>query len=110
MMLDRALFIIKSVAARNGRILFVSTKKNSADIVKEQVSRCGQYYINKRWLGGTLSNWQTVSASVKRMEEYGALLKQDDSAFKKKEKFALMNCTFPMTPCVINDRTFSICG
>ena len=89
MMLDRALFIIKSVAARNGRILFVSTKKNSADIVKEQISRCGQYYINKRWLGGTLSNWQTVSASVKRMEEYEVLLKQDDSVFKKKEKLIL---------------------
>ncbi len=89
LMLDRALFVIKALAARNGRILFVSTKKNSADIVKEQVSRCGQYYINKRWLGGMLSNWQTVSASVKRMEEYETLLKQDDSAFKKKEKLIL---------------------
>lgn len=89
MMLDKALFAIKSVAAKNGKILFVSTKKNSADIVSEQATRCGQYFINKRWLGGMLSNWSTVSASVKKMEEYENLLKQDDSVFKKKEKLVL---------------------
>ena len=88
-MLDKALFAIKSVAAKNGRILFVSTKKNSADIVAEQAARCGQYYINKRWLGGMLSNWQTVSASVKKMEECENLLKQDEAAFKKKERLLI---------------------
>ena len=89
MMLDKALFAIKSVAAKNGRILFISTKKNSAEIVAEQATRCGQYYVNKRWLGGMLSNWHTVSASVQKMEEYENLLKQDDSHFKKKEKLVL---------------------
>lgn len=86
-MLDKALFAIKSVASKNGRILFVSTKRNSADTVAEQASRCGQYYINKRWLGGMLSNWQTVSASVKKMEECENLLKQDEALFKKKKNF-----------------------
>lgn len=89
MMLDRALFAIKTVAARNGKILFVSTKRNSFDIVEQQAKRCGQYFINKRWLGGMLSNWSTVSASVKRMEDCAALLSQDDTNFKKKERLTL---------------------
>lgn len=88
-MLDKALCAIKSVAAKNGKILFVSTKKNSADIVAEQAKRCGQYYVNKRWLGGMLSNWATVSASVKKMDECEKLLQQDDSSFKKKEKLLI---------------------
>lgn len=88
-MLDRALFAIKSVAARGGKILFISTKKNSGDIVAAQAKRCGQYFVNKRWLGGMLSNWSTVSASVRKMDEYENTLKQDDANFKKKEKLTI---------------------
>lgn len=88
-MLDKALFAIKNVAAKNGKILFVSTKKNSADIVKEQTSRCAQYYVNKRWLGGMLSNWSTVSASLKTMEKHENLLAQEENVFKKKERLIL---------------------
>jgi small subunit ribosomal protein S2 len=88
-MLDRALFAIKSVAAKNGKILFLSTKQNSLDIVAEQAKRCGQFYVNKRWLGGMLSNWSTVSASVDRMYDYETLLAGDNSLLKKKEKLVL---------------------
>jgi len=88
-MLDKALFAIKSVAARGGKILFISTKKNSGDIVAEHAKRCGQYFVNKRWLGGMLSNWSTVSASVKKMDEYENTLKQEDTKFKKKEKLTI---------------------
>lgn len=88
-MLDRALFAIKSVAARNGKILFVSTKKNSADVVAENAKKCGQYFVNKRWLGGMLSNWQTVSASVKKMEDCEKILAQENVVMKKKERLTL---------------------
>jgi small subunit ribosomal protein S2 len=88
-MLDRALYAIKSVAAKNGKILFVSTKKNSGDIVAEQAKRCGQYFVNKRWLGGMLSNWSTISASVRKMDECENILKQEDNTFKKKEKLTI---------------------
>jgi small subunit ribosomal protein S2 len=88
-LLDRALFAIKSVAAKGGKILFLSTKKNSPEIIAAQAKRCGQYYVNKRWLGGMLSNWATVSASVDRMQECATLLSGDNSLFKKKEKLLL---------------------
>ncbi len=88
-MLETALQIVKEVAAKNGRILFVSTKKQSSEIIAQQASRCGQYYINKRWLGGMLSNWTTVSASIKKMDSYAATLNEKDSILKKKERLVL---------------------
>ncbi len=88
-MLDRALFAIKSATAKGAKILFISTKKNSEDIVAQQAKRCGQYFVNKRWLGGMISNWATVSASVKKMEDCENLLKQEDSTFKKKERLII---------------------
>jgi len=88
-LLDKALFAIKSIAAKNGKILFLSTKRNSPDIIANQAKRAGQYYVNKRWLGGMLSNWATVSASVDRMQECENLLSGDNSLFKKKEKLLL---------------------
>ncbi len=88
-MLDRALFAIKTVAAKDGKILFVSTKKNSGDIVAAHAKRCGQYFVNKRWLGGMLSNWSTVSASVRKMDECENILKQEDAKFKKKERLTI---------------------
>jgi small subunit ribosomal protein S2 len=54
--------MLTSIASNNGRILFVNTKKQSTDIVKEAAKRCGQYYVNDRWLGGTLTNWSTISS------------------------------------------------
>jgi small subunit ribosomal protein S2 len=67
-MLQNALSVIRSVAANNGRILFVGTKSQAASKVMDAAKRCGQYYVNHRWLGGMLTNWKTVSQSIKRMK------------------------------------------
>ncbi len=66
-MLHRALEAIRDVAANGGRILFVGTKRQASEIVAEAAKRCGQYYVNHRWLGGMLTNWRTISHSIKRL-------------------------------------------
>ena len=68
-MLSRAIQAIHDVTAGGGRVLFVGTKRQAQDIVKEYAERCGQYYVNHRWLGGTLTNWKTVSHSIKRLKD-----------------------------------------
>jgi small subunit ribosomal protein S2 len=67
-MLENALSAIRSVAANNGRILFVGTKSQATGKIEEAAKRCGQYYVNHRWLGGMLTNWKTISQSIKRMK------------------------------------------
>lgn len=67
-MLERALEVVKDVVSNYGRILFVGTKAQAAEKVKEAATKCGQYYVNHRWLGGTLTNWKTISNSIKRMK------------------------------------------
>ena len=59
-MLYNALNAVRDVAANGGKVLFVATKRQAQDIVKESAGRCGQYYVNYRWLGGMLTNWKTV--------------------------------------------------
>jgi small subunit ribosomal protein S2 len=88
-MLREALSVLKEVASRNGRILFVGTKKSANEIIAEQASRCGQYYVNHRWLGGMLTNWSTVSASIKTLQEYEKALSDEDSYLNKKERLDL---------------------
>ena len=66
-MLDAALNAIRETVARGGRILFVGTKRQAAAPISEAAEKCAQYYMNHRWLGGTLTNWQTVSQSIKRL-------------------------------------------
>jgi small subunit ribosomal protein S2 len=83
--LHEALKVFYSVAANHGRILFVNTKKQSSDIVQETATRCGQYYINHRWLGGILTNWKTVSSSIKTLKKYEAILAEKNSTLTKKE-------------------------
>lgn len=68
-MLYKALEAVRDVVASGGRVLFVGTKTQASDVIKEAASRCGQYYINHRWLGGTLTNWKTVNQSIKRMKD-----------------------------------------
>ena len=68
-LLSRAMQAIHDVTAAGGRVLFVGTKRQAQDIVKEYAERCGQYYVNHRWLGGTLTNWKTVSHSIKRLKD-----------------------------------------
>ena len=67
-MLDLALQAIRDTVAKNGRVLFVGTKRQAAQPVAEAAEKCAQYYMNHRWLGGTLTNWQTVSKSIQRLK------------------------------------------
>ncbi len=84
-MLKAALDVLKDVASKNGRILFVGTKKTANEIIAEQATRCGQYFVNHRWLGGMLTNWSTVSASIKTLQEYEKILADENSGLNKKE-------------------------
>ena len=67
--LHRGMQAVRDVVAAGGRVLFVGTKRAAADIVAESAKRCGQYYVNHRWLGGMLTNWKTISLSIKRLRE-----------------------------------------
>jgi len=89
-LLHRALVAVREVVANNGRVLFVGTKRQAADPVAEAAKRCGQYYINQRWLGGMLTNWGTIQASIKRLRKIDELVaSQDESGFTKKEMLTL---------------------
>lgn len=81
-MLDAALKAIRDTAARGGRVLFVGTKRQAQEKVAEAAKKCGQYYVNHRWLGGMLTNWKTLSQSISRYRE---LENADQSGFTKKE-------------------------
>ena len=73
-LLHQALVKIREVAASGGRILFVGTKRQAAEPIANAAQRCAQYYMNHRWLGGTLTNWQTISHSIARLRELEGLL------------------------------------
>ena len=84
-MLDRALRAVRDVTAAGGRVLFVGTKRAAAEHVADAARRCGQYYINHRWLGGTLTNWKTITGSIKRLRQIEELLAGDTGGLTKKE-------------------------
>lgn len=67
--MHRGMQAVRDVVAAGGRVLFVGTKRAAAEIVAESAKRCGQYYVNHRWLGGMLTNWKTISFSIKRLRE-----------------------------------------
>lgn len=67
-LLQQALQALRDVVAKGGRVLFVGTKQQASDKIKETAEKCGQYYINHRWLGGLLTNWKTVTQSIKRLK------------------------------------------
>ncbi len=66
-MMQTALTEIRNIVSKGGRILFVGTKRQAQEVVKESAERCGQYYVNHRWLGGMLTNFATVRKSIKKM-------------------------------------------
>ena len=68
-LLHQALVKVREVAAKGGRILFVGTKRSASEPIATAASRCAQYYVNHRWLGGMLTNWQTISGSIARLRE-----------------------------------------
>lgn len=84
-MLYRAMEAVRDVAAGGGRVLFVGTKRQAATIVSESASRCGQYYVNHRWLGGMMTNWKTISNSIKRLRTVEEQLAQEDAGLTKRE-------------------------
>lgn len=88
-MLHRALVAVREVAAKNGRVLFVGTKRQATDIVAEAARRSGQYYINQRWLGGMLTNWKTIQNSIRQMKKIEETLNNPNSGFTKKELLSL---------------------
>ena len=88
-MLDAALNAIRETVAKNGRILFVGTKRQAAQPLADAAQRCAQYYMNHRWLGGTLTNWKTVSQSIKRLQEIDEILAGGAEGLTKKERLGL---------------------
>lgn len=88
-MLNEALAAIKKVAASGGRILFVGTKRQASDIVAAAALKCGQYYVNHRWLGGMLTNWKTISQSIKKLDKLEKRLEDPEIVLKKKEILTL---------------------
>lgn len=67
-MLETALNVVKDVISNYGRVLFVGTKTQAAEKIKDAAKKCGQYYVNHRWLGGMLTNWKTINQSIKRLK------------------------------------------
>ena len=81
----QALVAVRDVAAKGGRVLFVGTKRQASDPVAEAAKRCAQYYVNHRWLGGTLTNWRTVSGSIARLRELETIMERGGEGRVKKE-------------------------
>ena len=85
-MLYQAMAATKEIAAQGGKVLFVATKRQAQDIIKENAERCGQYYVNQRWLGGMLTNWKTVHKSITRLVKLNEMFEKGDiSGYTKKE-------------------------
>ena len=86
-LLHQALVAVREVAAKGGRVLFVGTKRQASDPVSVAAKRCAQYYVNHRWLGGTLTNWRTISGSIARLRELEAI--ESEGSRTKKELLML---------------------
>ncbi len=87
-MFDEALKYIRQLSANKGTILFVGTKRQARDIVREEASRCGSPYVDQRWLGGMLTNFQTIKQSIKRLHDMETMM-QDGTLDKLVKKEAL---------------------
>ena len=89
-MLKNALGAVREVTQSGGRILFVGTKRQASEIISESASQCAQYYVNHRWLGGTLTNWKTISNTIARLKSIQETLDEEESAgLTKKELLKL---------------------
>jgi len=88
-MLDAALNAIRETVAKGGRILFVGTKRQAQKPIAEAAERCAQYYMNHRWLGGTLTNWKTISQRIGALKEIDERMAQGAEGLTKKERLGL---------------------
>ncbi|MGR3291316.1 MAG: 30S ribosomal protein S2 [Paracoccaceae bacterium] len=88
-MLDAALNVVRETVAKGGSILFVGTKRQAQKPIAEAAEKCAQYYMNHRWLGGTLTNWQTISQSIKRLKELDEKLESGAEGMTKKERLGM---------------------
>ena len=88
-MLHRALTAVSDTVAKGGRILFVGTKRQAQDAVAEAAKKSAQYFVNSRWLGGTLTNWKTISESIKRLRKLDEMLAGEAQGYTKKERLTL---------------------
>ena len=85
-MLDAALQVVRDTVAKGGRILFVGTKRQASKAVADAAEKCAQYYMNHRWLGGTLTNWKTVSQSIQRLKNIDEIMASGAEGLTKKER------------------------
>ncbi len=88
-MLDAALNVIRETVAKGGRILFVGTKRQASKAIAEAAEKCAQYYMNHRWLGGTLTNWKTVSQSIQRLKHIDEVMASGAEGLTKKERLGM---------------------
>lgn len=90
-MIDSAYNFVKDIAANNGVVLFVGTKKQAQTAIEEEATRAGQFYVNHRWLGGTLTNWNTIQTRIKRLKDLKKM--NEDGTFERlpKKEVSLLN-------------------
>jgi small subunit ribosomal protein S2 len=89
-MLHQALQAVSDTVAKGGRILFVGTKRQAQDAIADAAKRCAQYYVNSRWLGGTLTNWKTISGSIQRLRKLDEMLSSNEAGgYTKKERLTM---------------------
>ena len=88
-LLHQAVVATSDVVAQGGRILFVGTKRQASDVIADTAKRCAQYYVNHRWLGGMLTNWKTITNSIKRLRYLEDLVAGEGQGFTKKELLQL---------------------
>ncbi len=88
-MLDQALQVIRDTVAKGGRILFVGTKRQASAPIADAAEKSAQYYMNHRWLGGTLTNWQTVSQSIQRLKKIDETMEGGAEGLTKKERLGM---------------------
>ncbi len=86
---NAALTAIRDIVSGGGRVLLVGTKRQASELVADSAKRCGQYFVNHRWLGGTLTNWKTITASIRRLRELDERLSSETVGLTKKEQLGL---------------------
>lgn len=89
-LLNDALKAVRDIVANGGRVLFVGTKRQAQGKIAESAKRCGQYFVNHRWLGGMLTNWQTISKSINRLRDLEVMLGSEEQRALRTKKELLM--------------------